>query len=646
VKLNYAVFNTDQINKKNIKFSASGLMRADETHYREIVKNGAYPGMPVHLQHDMHRLIGWSRQLGHYIDGQMVRVLGCIEEPENDEDIAALQARVAKHRARTEEAETAPFREELCLRLASIDPIDLTFLRMEAVFAKRLGLASELYPDFFQTESSIVDKDGLVDYRELLSRTTEITPGVFHDRKLDLLLVAHRFFRRSLSHSNALNTNFLGTFCDVAQRYPNVRTRLKLDPDLIGHPASATGLIELEYWHGPQYDDNIANIPNGVSVHKADKRTRMYEGVDCTQVWWKAPETRKADGKSHEYRTFEIEELIENQSPGLQGTRFGCRYAHAEFSVADNAITHFDGAIRSYEGEKYLKRIDALIDRAGKHADYTKVFRFDNPLPIAEWKRLLSDYYRGNNLIPEYLGAPAELDPHEGSPADATSALNETPLAGFIALVPGEIADGTTLYPELFQQIGNEHFPVVEVGMDEVAKHIGAKRASGVLPIGFGDHVLNLSRLGFANSDKTALRFGTEIAALADAFDKDVENGAITRAAIPLMWENDGLVLTLTIAGDAAPVAALLRRLPSLIDLTQMPSEWIENLASAIKEIAPVCSAPIIWKGVSRGVLEIGRQGVIDVRWPVDGPWKNAMIASGLLSDPGEPDKHLASTDL
>ncbi|KQY62734.1 hypothetical protein ASD52_36390 [Ensifer sp. Root142] len=48
------------------------------------------------MQHDMHRVIGWGRQLGHYIDGEMVRVLRCIEYPENEEEHVQLQDHVAR----------------------------------------------------------------------------------------------------------------------------------------------------------------------------------------------------------------------------------------------------------------------------------------------------------------------------------------------------------------------------------------------------------------------------------------------------------------------------------------------------------------------------------------------------------------------
>ncbi|MCG2973979.1 hypothetical protein KZ307_25465, partial [Escherichia coli] len=79
-------------------------------------------------------------------------------------------------------------------------------------------------------------------------------------------------------------------------------------------PDTVTNLLELEYWWGPHFNDDISSIPNGVTEHKASDRTRYFEGIDRTQIWWKSPETRLNSNVEDRYRTFEIEELIENLS--------------------------------------------------------------------------------------------------------------------------------------------------------------------------------------------------------------------------------------------------------------------------------------------------------------------------------------------
>jgi hypothetical protein len=589
-------------------------MRAEERHQRICLERDIAPGMPSNIAHDMHRLIGWTRPMGLYIDGRMVRVLGAIEEAETEDEKAELHARGETYWKEHHRESSEPFRKELITRLNSVDLANVEFIRLEAVAAKRIGLASALYPDLFTPDSGHVDKDGLVSYRELQKRMKQIHPGVFHDRERDLLLFAHRFYRRSLSHRNKLNEYFLQTFDAVAAENPATQVRLKLDPDLIGHPASATNLIELEYWRGPHFSDDISSIPDGVAEHKADEKSRYFEGVDRTHVWWKAPENRRReDGSNASYRTFEIEELIENPSGGLDDNCFGCRYAHAEFSFDDAVISHFDGAIRAYAGNSYLDRLDTSIDRAGKHASYTKLFRFDGKLSVGTWKRLLCDFFRGNKLIPEYLGAPSSAD-NEPDELQPELDKQEFQLAALISLEPRSIGVPITLAVELSQQIGEEVIPFVEVGRREVATYLRSRfDLMAITSVSFADDVLNAPRILFGFSDDLKARLVAEVAALTQALRRDVETGLIKRAAIAFAWENDGIVTTLSVAGDARKIVATLEQLGGVIDPTAPASDWIEPLADLIKSVSQSNHSNVSWNGVDRGVLEIARHGTVSI---------------------------------
>ncbi|MEN3111705.1 hypothetical protein ACFONG_07440 [Uliginosibacterium paludis] len=317
----------------------------------------------------MHRLIGWTYTLGHLIDGSMVRAIGITDVVETDQEKADLAARTAKYWDWVRESGGGEFKKELLQKLASVSLDGATYERVEAYAVARPGLAAELYPELFAGEA--VDKDGLTDYRTLTKRLKRVQPGVFEDSERGLVLFAHRYFRRSLSHRNKLNEYFLQGFDQTTRELPSVIPRLRLDPDLVGHAGSVLPMIELEYWHGPKFTDDIASIPPGASLHKADGRTREYEGVDRTHFWWKSPETRREPEGELTYRTFEVEELVEDQSPGLPDGMYGCRYAHAEYSPAASVITHFDGAIRAYPEADYMARIDNMIDHAGKHSVYT-----------------------------------------------------------------------------------------------------------------------------------------------------------------------------------------------------------------------------------------------------------------------------------
>lgn len=65
------------------------------------------------------------------------------------------------------------------------------------------------------------------------------------------------------------------------------------------------------------------------------------------------------------------------------------------------------------------------------------------------------------------------------------------------------------------------------------------------------------------------LNLWAEVSTLAIALRQDAEGGLLRRAATPLTWEDDGLLVTLTIAGDANKVATVLQQLPNVIDPMQ-----------------------------------------------------------------------------
>lgn len=563
-------------------------MEAYERAWREKVQNGKVFGLPSNMQHDMHRLIGWSYTLGLHIDSAMVRTVGELAMPETEAENAQLVhvARIFWHEVH--DHGTADFRNELVARASPIIPANARALCREAATMIHSNVAADLYPEFFLAGQGFVDKDGLVDYRELLQRTKLIQPGVFHEPKRDLLLYAHPFYRRSLSHINKLNTYFLGNFHTVSLEHPALSMRLRLDPDSIGHPASARELIELEYWRGPHFSDDISSIRSGVAEHKGDQDDRLFHGIDRTQIWWKAPESRREGDKTFHYRTLEAEELIEDTSKGISDDHYGCRYVHAEYCSEVAAITHFDGAIRAYKSEHYLARIDLSIDRAGKQTDYTKLFRFDGSLRVDTWKSLLTDFFQGNKLIPEYLGAPPKQDDNvQSENVDAEIMPNELGLAAYIALGLKQGDNTTQLWAEERVSPNGRQAGFAETGVGAVHTYLNTRfKIEGFLTGGFSDGVLNLARLNIGPAPFSSTALSDELAPLVDALQQDVDGGTVHSASIPLTWEYEFCMVTLTIAGEAQKVAAALRQLPGVIDPLQLPSAWIEKLSKLVKSLS------------------------------------------------------------
>jgi hypothetical protein len=255
------------------------------------------------------------------------------------------------------------------------------------------GVARRRFPEVFALE----DDDGLVD----VARLDRIAPGVY--RVGELALFAHNQLRRSLSPLNSLNTPFLAMFETLDAP---LRPRIALDPDLVGLADTNRRVLEHEYWWGPKFNDDLLSIAPGVTRHMASDRERLFQGISRTEFWWKS-----WDGN----HILEVEEVRDRETFGRDHTAFGCRYAHAIVPEKVGLPAHFDGAVRTYNEEQMIERVDVSIKDVRRDKQYRKLWRIDGGIDVATWKRLLSDYFRDNHLVGEYLGAPPEARFGEGA---------------------------------------------------------------------------------------------------------------------------------------------------------------------------------------------------------------------------------------
>lgn len=635
MKQSLGVFGSDRVDLARMVIPASELLSGEERLLSSVVESGLPPGVPLHIQHDMHRLVGWSSTLGHLIDGSMVRVIGKVLEVESDTEKAELRELVDSYWAHHHEHGSDDFKKDLMQRVA---PATLDegprFLRVEAFTAIHTGLAAQLYPEFFDIAHEHVDKDGLVDYRFLLEHVRLLQPGVYLDEKRQLLLFAHRFFRRSLSHRNKLNEYFLDSFVQAAEE-SNLRPRLRLDPDMVGHPSTYRGQVEAEYWHGPKFSDDINTIPSGVAVHSASQRTRHFEGVDKTHIWWKPEEFR--DATSELFRTFEVEELIDSPSAGLTEERYGCRYAHAEYSSSSSRITHFDGAIRAYPAEAYLDRIDLNIDRAGKHSEYTKIFRFDGPMPVDLWKRLLNDYYRGNPLIPEYLGgsnveeAPASLSQE---PMTSQDVSGQDALCVFIHRDIWISIRSFDLEQGVLDISDDCKVRIIETGLGATEKLLrGTLNLSSVASYRANDGYLELPRLFFPPDASFPAFMHETMAKLTVALIEDTAAQKLRVLALALAFQHERLTTTLSLRGPSELVLQLLARLFTVVNVEAPASSWVQALSDLVRELSPLKSPCSDTWGVLDGRLSIQRKYKIESDVYFTPELKRDLRARGILGE-------------
>lgn len=377
-----AVFGSDRVNRYGMVIPVGVL---------ESSLNQAWDKpLPASIGHDIHRASGWNEVIALHLQPNLARIFGTVTYAENEQEMEIVRSVVngALNR-RIEELDSdrvAELRERIGDKLT--DDSRLHPQGCAAFLGD--GLATRVFSTIFEAR----DDAGLVP----LSRLHCVAPGVFESE--GLLYFAHPFFRRSLSRLNTLNDPFLLRLNGVAEN-PDLDVRIALDEDLVGHPATLMQNIELQYWWGPKFTDDLEEIQLGVSRHQGDASEKFFNGVSATDFWWY---------EQGGLKTFECEEIRDLDSPSLgkSSSQFGCRFVHSILNPGDGIPNHLDGAIRLYDETQMLERVEVDIMGFGRRADYTKLWRIDGPIPVQTWKALISDYYRDNRLAGEYFGGNEE----------------------------------------------------------------------------------------------------------------------------------------------------------------------------------------------------------------------------------------------
>ncbi len=392
------VLSSDSITRNMTRFEPGSLYLA----LADLVATG----IPTLVSHDSHRLIGWTVPTAVSFQPGLTRLHGTGLLPENDDELDRLDRAYQRHvKRRTDEA-TGPFID--ALRAAVAPHLDGSEKPHECAATALLGsnLARRVASAIFAQE----DEDGLVPITNLRA----VQPGVF--ALGDIVLFAHPFFRRSLSRWNNLNAPLLQELVDPGTE-KGVAVRIRLDPDMVGLAASVRTPLELEYWYGPRFSNDLAAIPPGVTHHEATDRERTFHGISRTEFWWQS-----RDGE----HILEAEELRDIPTLGIGPGHFGCRYVHSMVGEGAGAIHHLDGAIRGYAEEQLLERLGKTIATSGRHTEYTKLWRVDGSVSLPRWKTLIHHFFRDNTLVSEYLGHEDRI-PNAAAPAveDLTARLSQ-----------------------------------------------------------------------------------------------------------------------------------------------------------------------------------------------------------------------------
>lgn len=388
---------TDGVNRKNHMLPFSTIIKSYHDSWNSII--------PMNLGHDRTKPIGYSMLTGIYMEPGKAYVTNesAIMETKEEHDKMCKMIKAYDYKIFCEEhkKELDILIEKLSFVLSDkycVAPVG------QAVAIKDKDIVYRLFPEWSKTI-----KDGLVDARELEPIYTKnengkkgiLVPGVYY--KEGHLLFAHQFFRRSLSILNTTNEEFFNSF-EKIRDISTVKMQLALDMDMVGLVGTEQPEVEYQYIRGPHFNDDLTCIPEGVTCHENEHYDNVFSNLLSTQFFW-----HMQDGK----RTFECEELCDKENITFddgQTMLWGCRYVHSMINPSTGLPTHLDGAIRIYNDEQILARIDSKTDisKCGKNSKYIKLWRIDNDFNVAMWKELISSFYRENGLIGEYFGGVDE----------------------------------------------------------------------------------------------------------------------------------------------------------------------------------------------------------------------------------------------
>lgn len=548
-----ATLATDRPCRDNTRFTPGALAYALQQNWER--------GVPSLIAHDMNRPLGWTVPTAMYFARSGCRLTGQIHIARSSDEMAQvkramtdfLAVQLAAHQDKIDALRT--------LIAEALDDDNWISVVADCVAVYEVDIARRVALDVFRDE----DDDGLIE----IAKLDPIGPGVYRHGKLALF--AHRYLRRGATPLNTLNTSFLAA---LEQLPATFHPRVALDPDMVGLASTYRPHLEHQYWWGPEFDDDLSRIPVGVAQHRSNDVERFFTGIERTEFRWGA---RDAE------RIFEAEEIRDVPTFDPRAKRYACRYVHAIVS-SGGGIGHFDGAVRVYDEDSFSARRAVDIAHTERAPIYDKLWRVDGDIPVSVWKRLLSDYFRDNHLVGEYLGAPAAArfgpipaasDDMTG-PKDPPAAFRITRGSGVRAGLsfrsPPEQSASRHIWPGRLLEIDGQRTPMIEADSLELVKFMARQ----------GHRVeLDPATLLFAVEDLDVN--------LATVWHPDICEIPQTVAAIRALVErwaerSDDRLLGFSVAYPIGEVAILLSVCGHLSDLAELTNQWTTRLQPVLTD--------------------------------------------------------------
>ncbi len=240
-----------------------------------------------------------------------------------------------------------------------------------------------------------LDKDGLL----IVDEDFNLHDGGIEYR--DYMLHYHQLLRRGYTANP--NFDFLMIFIEYHSRTRDMNTfRIAIDWTRIMPKEWYSRIFEMDTWHGPQFSEATLDDPNAVGLtvvkRNQDSLFGLTNKLDRTEFYWSF-----SDG----IKSFETEE-VSTPDYSFEHYRFN-KYVHAERDIRGRFFRHIDGAVKVYLENCYHVRFDTYLPKEPRSYKKPKLWRIDGEIDLDAWKDLIIYFFKGNEMVLEYLN-PKEFE--------------------------------------------------------------------------------------------------------------------------------------------------------------------------------------------------------------------------------------------
>lgn len=536
-------------------------------------------GLPQCIGHDKHRPAGWAKLLGLLFEKNMCSQIGICHFPEtNDENKQIHQKHKLAHQKYVYEM-TKDSRETFLESLKALGCYSPKITYAECCIALNEKIAIKAFPELFDK----CDKDGLISISDILTDFTYFGDGIFCSKTNDYAILAHQFFRKRLSIHNSYCNLFLNEL--IRSNNPDWNAKIRIDQNALGWKHNVKRSIELEYWYGPKFDDDVSKIPKGVTRHKASEKESIYNLIDFTEFSW------YNDRRSH---TFECEEITTQPSVGVSEEQYGFRYIHSIYEHDKHSIVHFDAAIKLYNEEEYVNRLDQTLDKVDKNISYTKLFRIDGSIDVSEWKRLCVLFMQGNTLVSEYFGIK-QFDDNDANTVPQNEPYGEMisnrlyrkeyGVHAFLSCVDGEIHSDAIDEFDVFSD-GENECSVVDYDVIELVKELNKNGIDlhipdSVIRMDVADSYINIPTIKISDDDKFDKKTSIVLQSLCSVLKLYEEYYCQECVAFTIAWPFTSRIAKLSFIGGIRDVLDCVEKL----DIFPKTEEQFLDFAEEIQRI-------------------------------------------------------------